>query len=74
MKVRPEVEPDKVKVSIENTALRIGQPTKFKVDSTEAGNGDLKVRILDNMGNEVDVDHDQNDYGKVYELRFLYLS
>ena len=64
VKVRPECEPDKVKVCIENSTLRIGQPTVFKVDSTEAGNGDLKVRIIDNLGNEVDVDHDQADYGK----------
>lgn len=63
VKVRPESEPDKVKVHIENSVIRLGEPTKFKIDSTEAGNGDLVVRILDSLGNEVDVEHDQNGYG-----------
>ena len=45
--------------------LRLGVPAKFKIDSTEAGNGDLECRILDAKGNEVDIDHDQNDYGEV---------
>ena len=41
VKVRPESEPDKVQVNIDSATIRLGQPTKFRIDSTEAGNGDL---------------------------------
>jgi len=63
IKVRPECEPEKVNVIIEDTKLRIGVPTKFRIDSTEAGTGDLKCRIIDSLGNEVDMAHDQNAHG-----------
>ena len=70
VKVRPESEPDKVKVDIGTGNIRIGQPAVFKIDSKEAGYGDLKVRILDDQGKEMDYDYDQNDHGKISDLCF----
>lgn len=64
VKVRPESEPDKVKVLLESNQIRLGSVTKFQIDSTEAGYGDLEVKILDPTGKEVSFDQDKNDIGK----------
>lgn len=64
VKVRPESEPEKVKVDVDSCKVRLGTPTKFNIDYTEAGYGDLEVKILDMDGNELPFDQDKVDVGK----------
>lgn len=49
VKVRPYSEPHKVKLSGPSQSEKgvpASIPTKFKVDTTEAGYGDLEVRVV----------------------------
>lgn len=49
---------------LESNQIRLGSVTKFQIDSTEAGYGDLEVKILDPTGKEVSFDQDKNDIGR----------
>ena len=51
-------------VEIGGSKIRLGEPTHIKIDSTEAGYGDLECKILDHLGREMDILRDQNDLGK----------
>jgi len=50
MKVKPKVEPGKVKVHGKGVSTNVGIPASipvdFTVDTTEAGFGDLEVQVL----------------------------
>lgn len=49
LKVKPYVEPDKVKLSgpgISEKGVPASIPTTIDIDTTEAGYGDLEVRII----------------------------
>lgn len=48
-KVRPKVEPHKVKLSgngVSPRAIPASLPTEFLIDTSEAGDGDLKVDVM----------------------------